>query len=70
MRNSENLIRAAIDSIINQNYPNFNIYLVLDSKASKGTKIALKEFAKNKKIKIIQDKKRGSESQRNLGVKK
>ena len=68
-REDSRLFKACIQSVINQSYSNFKIYIVLDSAASGIVKKTAKELGKNKKINVLQDSNRGAASHRNLGVK-
>jgi len=67
-REEPDVLKECIYSLIKQSYPSFKIILVLDSACSKEVKKTAKELSKLKKLKIVQDKKRGSASHRNLGV--
>ena len=68
--NSSRTIIATIDSILQQNYKNWEI-IIVDDCSDKKTKNILSKYKKIKKIKIIYLKKnRGSAYCRNLAIKK
>ena len=54
-----NYLRDCLDSVLAQSYKNFEICLADDASTSVETKAVLKEYEKNKKIKIVYRKKNG-----------
>ena len=52
-------LRECLDSVLAQSYKNFEICLADDASTSAETKAVLKEYEKNKKIKIVYRKKNG-----------
>ena len=52
-------LRECLDSVLAQSYKNFEICLADDASTSVETKAVLKEYEKNKKIKIVYRKKNG-----------
>jgi teichuronic acid biosynthesis glycosyltransferase TuaG len=68
--NSELYINDAVQSVINQTYKNWKLYIV-DGNSNKKTKDQLLKFKNNKKIKIIWVRKNNGQGyNRNLGIKK
>ena len=68
--NSSEYITETIDSIINQTFKNWQLIIVDDHSDAK-TKSILKNYNKNKKIKIyFLNKNKGAAYCRNLGVRK
>ena len=55
--NNEKLLKFSIDSIINQTYKNWKLILIDDGSSDKTLNV-MKKYSKNKKIKIIINKKR------------
>ena len=55
--NNEKLLKFSIDSIINQTYKNWKLILIDDGSSDKTLNV-MKKYRKNKKIKIIINKKR------------
>ncbi|MFH1545364.1 MAG: glycosyltransferase [archaeon] len=69
VRNAEKTIGECIESILNQDYVNFEL-IIVDANSTDGTEKKLKNYKKNKKVKTIYlDKKVGTSEARNIGIK-
>ena len=67
--NSEEYIRACVDSIVNQTYKNLNIILVDDGSTDSSGKICDEYAKKDDRIKVIHKKNGGNGDARNAGLK-
>lgn len=65
--NCEKTIKKCLDSIISQNYNNFEIIIINDG-STDGTESCLKEYLNNPKIAVINKKNEGVSATRNLGI--
>lgn len=66
--NVEDYIEDCIDSILNQDYPNFELIIVNDG-STDSSSILLEKYKTNKKIKIIYQENQGLSCARNTGLK-
>ena len=63
-------LEECVESVLNQSYSNFELVLVDDCSSKEETKNTLKEYSKNKKIKVVYRKKNGHISEAtNTGIK-
>jgi glycosyltransferase involved in cell wall biosynthesis len=70
VNNSEKTIARTIESVLNQTYEDFEIILVDDFSQDNSIEI-LEKYSKNKKIKLIKNKKNfGPAKTRNIGINK
>src|SRR5690554_2831077 len=68
--NKENYLRECLDSIINQDYQNFELIVVNDG-STDGSKIICEEYAaKTDKIILVHKENGGVSSARNIGLQK
>ena len=68
--NNEHFVKDAIESVINQSYKNWELFII-DGNSNYKSKNIISKFKKNKKIKIIWVKSNnGAGFNRNLGIKK
>jgi cellulose synthase/poly-beta-1,6-N-acetylglucosamine synthase-like glycosyltransferase len=68
--NNKKILKKTINAILKVNYPNLLEIIVINDGSTDGTKEMLeKEFRKNKKIKIINQKNSGVAKARNAGIK-
>ena len=67
--NSEEYIRACVDSIVNQTYKNLNIILVDDGSTDSSGKICDEYAKRDDRIKVIHKKNGGNGDARNAGLK-
>jgi cellulose synthase/poly-beta-1,6-N-acetylglucosamine synthase-like glycosyltransferase len=66
--NEEENIELLLDSLINLNYTNYEIIIVIDSKTNDNTSKKVKQFSlSHDKIKLIQNTENGSAANRNKG---
>jgi glycosyltransferase involved in cell wall biosynthesis len=68
--NVEKYIEEAIDSLLNQTYPNLEILIIDDASTDKTVEIIKKKYLKNQKITLIEKlENSGPANSRNLGIK-
>ena len=67
--NAENTLRKCLDSILEQNYTDYEIILVNDGSQDSSEKIILEYAKENNKIKYISKENSGVADSRNIGVK-
>ena len=67
--NSHKYLKRSIESVLNQNFSNFEIVLINDGSDSLKTLNILDQYRDNLKIKIIDSSNNGLPSARNTGVK-
>lgn len=67
--NAENTLRKCLDSILEQNYTDYEIILVNDGSQDSSEKIILEYEKENNKIKYISKENSGVADSRNIGVK-
>ncbi len=68
--NAEKTLRQCLNSVLDQNYNNYEV-IVVDNNSTDKTKEIIKKFCnRNKKIKYVFEKKRGRGAARNAGIKK
>lgn len=68
--NSGNTIQETIDSVFNQSYPNFEIWIINDGSTDKNSIEKLKDFENNPKINILHQDNAGPSVARNNAIKK
>ncbi len=68
--NGGETINETIDSIFNQTYSNFEIWIINDGSTNKNSTEKLKEFTTNSKINIIHQQNSGPSISRNNAIKK
>ena len=68
--NAGSTIQETIDSIFNQSYPNFDIWLVNDGSTDQHSIDKLKEFEGNEKIHLLDQENAGPSTARNKGILK
>lgn len=61
------LISRAIESVLNQTYADFHLYVVDDGSTDE-TEITLQKYASHPKVKLLKQENQGVSSARNLGV--
>jgi glycosyltransferase involved in cell wall biosynthesis len=66
--NAGSTIQETIDSIFNQSYPNFDIWLVNDGSTDQHSIDKLKEFEGNEKIHLLDQENAGPSTARNKGI--
>lgn len=67
--NSEKTLSKCLDSIIDQDFENFEIIIVNDGSKDKSFNICEKYKLKSRKIKVYNEEHKGLNSSRNLGIK-
>lgn len=68
--NAGSTIQETIDSILNQSYPNYDIWIVNDGSTDQESIEKLKVFEQHERITIIHQENRGPGSARNLAAQK
>lgn len=68
--NSSNTIERCVDSILSQTYTNFEVLLVNDGSTDQSLSLIEKNYAKDKRIRLIDKLHAGVSSARNLGLQK
>jgi glycosyltransferase involved in cell wall biosynthesis len=66
--NRAQVLKRAIESVLNQTYQNFSLFIVDDGSTDE-TPIFLKQIQNNKKVKILSQKNLGVSAARNLAIK-
>ena len=66
--NAGSTIQETIDSIFNQSYPNFDIWLINDGSTDQYSIDKLKDFEGNAKIHLLQQENAGPSTARNKGI--
>ena len=66
--NTEKELSRCLDSILNQEYPNFEIILVDDGSRDRSGELCDQYARKNKQIKVVHQENAGCSAARNAGV--
>ncbi len=66
--NREATIKRAIESVLAQNYPHFNLYVVNDG-STDATENLMTPFLKNKNVHLLRQENKGVSAARNLGIR-
>jgi glycosyltransferase involved in cell wall biosynthesis len=66
--NRERIVLNAIESVLNQTYQNFTLYIIDDGSTDE-TQNALQKFANNPKIRLLKQDNLGVSSARNTGIR-
>ncbi len=70
MHNSEKYIKACIESILEQDYPNYELIIIDDNSTDQSVKICNDYAKRHKNITILKSDGAGVSSARNLGIRK